>query len=1043
MGQLALSTAGAIVGGVAGSFFGMPMLGAELGWMLGGIAGAMIFRQKGPQPADIRVQDSAYGKAIPIVYGVYRVAGNIIWAGQPYVQDAGKGGKGPQQTKVAMSFAVALCDGPITGVRRIWANGKLIYDMSNPSNFQAVSGSNTMVTNFTVYPGDENQLPDPTMQAALGVNATPAHRGLAYVVFNNLDLSNWGNYLPSLSFEVMATAPLEYVLTGQTSTTQHPVFGSNTATAISVQTDAAGNAYGFQVGLDSLYRVEMAPYKLSPWGTTWLSTPFVLGSYWPVRYCQSYDEQGILVSNGEWYGVTGPMFNTNISTYIGGTNASAIKRNGAVYVTTFVGMAKNPIQIYVGGANYTGNTAAAWRLVGVSSTYVYAVGIDASDATYGNWLCQFDLFGNLVAKLVHDAVNLDLTTAGYCVSDTQLYLNGASTVKMWNGSALIDTGIPADTSGNLSGFAVQNSTAYFTPFAFGSSFYAQVAGFNAQMIALSSVVADLCNRAGLTNAQYDVTSLTDQVWGYAITNHSTARSNLTPLMTTYFFDACDTDGLIRFVRRGQPPFATFAYADLGASPSIGDTTNTNPITQTIAQEVDLPRTLTLTYSELDSDYNPNTQRASRALSNSNKDLAVQAPFVLARDEALMRAQTILWSTWVGRKTFKFTTGLQYLAYEPGDVATIQDGNGETHTARITRCQYDGQGTLLWEAALEEPDIYPSPAYTVQGGAAAGFAHQTIDYSGPTILAVLDVPPLQDTDTTQGLYLAACGMSSKWPGAMVDISRDDVTFSQAVTLGAAAVIGYANGALPAFGGGNQPDELSTVSVTLYSGALASCTYANFLAGMNAAYLGGELILFRNATQTAANTYTLSGLLRGRVGTEWAMSTHVTGETFVLLDRTRIASMPVLLTDIKAAMYFETYLLNLFGSTPSAAQKVVPTVARVKPLSPALFVAGPGSAASTSDISLSWIRRARVSAQWLDGTDVPLDESSESYQLQVLNSSTVVRTVTVAGTGAGSTYTYTAANITADGFSTGNTISFTVAQNSDQGVLGYAATTSIVR
>lgn len=1043
MGQLALSTAGAIVGGIAGSFFGMPMLGAELGWMLGGLAGGMIFRQKGPQPADIRIQDSAYGRSIPYVYGMFRVSGNIIWAGQPYVQDAGKGGKGPQQTTVAMSFAVGLCEGPITGVRRIWANGKLIYDVSNPSNFQAISGSNSMITNFTVYLGDENQLPDPTMQAALGVNATPAHRGLAYVVFNNLDLSKWGNYLPSLSFEVMATAPIAYVLTGQVSVAKHPVFGSNSVTDITVQTDTAGNAYGFQYGIVGS-SIMIVPYKLTPWGTTWLSTPVT--SAFPVQCCQSYDEQGIFTADGIWHTVYGVTTNTNITTYSGGTNASVIKRNGAIYVTNWVAGTRAPISIYANGVNYTGNTSASWRLMGVSSAYIYAIGIDSADATYGNWLCKFDLFGNLVAKLLYDASNFTVTSVGYCVSDTQLYINGPLTVKMWNGSALVDTGIPADGSGNMSTFSVQNGNAYFTPWAFGPSFYAQVPGFNAGTVALSSVVADLCKRAGLTSAQYDVTSLTDQVWGYAITNHSTTRSNLTPLMTTYFFDACDTDGLIRFVRRGQQPIVTFAYSDLGASPSIGDTANTNPITQTIAQEVDLPRNLTITYSELNSDYNPNTQRASRSLTNSNKDLAVQAPFVLAGDEALMRAQTILWSTWVGRKTFKFTTGLEYLSYEPGDVATLQDGDGETHTVRLTRCQYDGQGSLLWEAAQEEPDIYPAPGYAVQAGAAAGFAAQSIDYSGPTVLAVLDVPPLQDTDTTQGLYLAACGMSAKWPGAMVDVSRDDVTFSQAVNMGAAAVIGYANGVLPTFGGGNQPDELSTVSVVLYSGSLASCTYANFLAGVNAAYLGGELILFRNATQTAANTYTLSGLLRGRVGTEWAMSTHVAGETFVLLDRTRIAAMPILLTDIKSAMYFGTYLLNLFGTTPSAPQKVVPTTARVKPLSPVLFSAGPGSPASTSDISLSWIRRARVAAQWLDGTDVALDESSESYQLQVLNGSTVVRTVVVAGPFTAPvvpSYTYTAAQITADGFTTGNTINFSVAQNSDQGVLGFAAKTSIVR
>jgi len=76
-------------------------------------------------------------------------------------------------------------------------------------------------------------------------------------------------------------------------------------------------------------------------------------------------------------------------------------------------------------------------------------------------------------------------------------------------------------------------------------------------------------------------------------------------------------------------------------------------------------------------------------------------------------------------------------------------------------------------------------------------------------------------------------------------------------------------------------------------------------------------------------------------------------------------------------------------------------------------------------------------------VALDESAENYTLTILNGSTAVRTVTVAGNGTGGSYTYTAANITADGFGTGQTITFNVQQNSDQGVLGYAATTTITR
>ena len=112
--------------------------------------------------------------------------------------------------------------------------------------------------------------------------------------------------------------------------------------------------------------------------------------------------------------------------------------------------------------------------------------------------------------------------------------------------------------------------------------------------------------------------------------------------------------------------------------------------------------------------------------------------------------------------------------------------------------------------------------------------------------------------------------------------------------------------------------------------------------------------------------------------------------------------------------------------------------MRPLSPAQLRAKPGSTTASNDITLTWIRRARVNAAWLNGTDVPLDESTESYQVQVYSGSTLKRTVTVSAT---QSWVYSAANIATDGFTTGQTITLTVAQNSDQGVLGHATTTTI--
>ncbi|MFC3704302.1 glycoside hydrolase TIM-barrel-like domain-containing protein [Devosia honganensis] len=125
------------------------------------------------------------------------MGGNIIWATDfreeinTTTQGGGKGGGGgkDQTTEYLYyaSFAVAVCEGPITGIGRIWADGKLL---------------DTAGITWRWYPGDETQTADPFISAKMGAASTPAYRGTAYVVFEELPLGNYGNRLPQLSFEI-------------------------------------------------------------------------------------------------------------------------------------------------------------------------------------------------------------------------------------------------------------------------------------------------------------------------------------------------------------------------------------------------------------------------------------------------------------------------------------------------------------------------------------------------------------------------------------------------------------------------------------------------------------------------------------------------------------------------------------------------------------------------------------------------------------------------------------------------------------------------
>jgi hypothetical protein len=102
MAQLALAGAGAVLG----SAVGMPYLGFALGSMLGGVLfpqdGPPDQIQEGPRLHDLKVQSSAHGAMLPLVYGTVRIAGNVIWAAdleeqvvtQTTSASGGKGGGG-------------------------------------------------------------------------------------------------------------------------------------------------------------------------------------------------------------------------------------------------------------------------------------------------------------------------------------------------------------------------------------------------------------------------------------------------------------------------------------------------------------------------------------------------------------------------------------------------------------------------------------------------------------------------------------------------------------------------------------------------------------------------------------------------------------------------------------------------------------------------------------------------------------------------------------------------------------------------------------
>lgn len=213
MSTMILQTAGEAAGGAIGG-----PLGAAVGRTAGAMAGAAIDDAlfggggasrivEGPRLRDMEGLASTEGAPIPRLYGRARLGGQLIWATRFEEETTvtverggsrggkslgGVGGGSVKTWEVSYSYfanvAIGLCEGPISFVRRVWADGREI-DLATVA--------------MRVHRGSRTQAPDPLIVAKEGAAHAPAYRGLAYVVFERLPLAMFGQRVPQFTFEVV------------------------------------------------------------------------------------------------------------------------------------------------------------------------------------------------------------------------------------------------------------------------------------------------------------------------------------------------------------------------------------------------------------------------------------------------------------------------------------------------------------------------------------------------------------------------------------------------------------------------------------------------------------------------------------------------------------------------------------------------------------------------------------------------------------------------------------------------------------------------
>ena len=498
---------------------------------------------------------------------------------------------------------------------------------------------------------------------------------------------------------------------------------------------------------------------------------------------------------------------------------------------------------------------------------------------------------------------------------------------------------------------------------------------------LGALVKDLCMRSGLPAEKVDVSRLQDQVPGYVLNQPTSARGALEQLMAAYFFDAVESAGQIVFVPRGEEP-----ALEVDVSTTLPKSNNEpgEAVAITRRQELELPKRMEVLYINRTRDYQQGTQHSARQVTDAVDTSSISLPIVMSDQRAKSVADILLYNRWMERVSYSFDLPVEYAALEPTDVIRLRDGD-VVHTVRLTSVQHGKPGRIRCTGVADDVasyDFYVNPAEREA-------LTQEVVTLAETRIELLDLPAFpSDAENAATLRVAATGLNPNWPGAALFRSDDDgANYSRIADLPNSAVIGVSASALSS-GPHNVFDEVNMLEVILQgeNTTLNSATRSAVLNGANALLVGEEIVQFTTAVELATGRYRLSGLLRGRQGTEYAMANHQAGERVVLLDDT-LAEVPTSDTLIGLNRAYKG--VSVGATLGSAASQDFTFAARAyRPYAP-VHVTGVRDA--SGNLTIRWVRRTRIGGEWRDYIDAPLSETSEMYDIEVLNGGNVVRTL----------------------------------------------------
>jgi hypothetical protein len=532
---------------------------------------------------------------------------------------------------------------------------------------------------------------------------------------------------------------------------------------------------------------------------------------------------------------------------------------------------------------------------------------------------------------------------------------------------------------------------------------------------LSSVIAAVLSDNDIED--FDVSRVSGDLKGYVMGTQASARDLLEPLVTAFRLDATEVNGTLQFQSRGlvsAPASELGVFADLDGEPRWSEL---------LGQDGDFAGEAILDFQAETNDYESSSARSRRLTIADDRILRVSLPGVLDEDAADQAAESLLRDHRLSRRQVNFALSPAEIGYEPGDVVSFADG--PVGRLLITR--------------IEDGAVRSVEAREAGSGDGAGdYGHSKPRKTGRNanrafdpIIHLMDLARYDDGNAQD--FAAAAVTAKPWRRVALSVSPEHENYDKRAAVTRPARVGRLRAAL-----GSGPtaclDNANEIHVAMVYGGLQSVSMLALLNGANRIAVQSqsgewEIIGFRAAEEVSPGVWHLTGLLRGLAGTEDAMAAGALVDApLVVLDR----SVTPLGLQAEEAGLTLNWIVEAYGSAGGRAGPIAFSggIRAETPLAPVHLAA---RRTEDGDIAFSWIRRSRVDADGWGGDDVPLDESTEAYRLQILDGGDAVRTVSISA----SAFVYTAAMELADFGAAQDSVSFRVRQKGAKVALGIAA------